>query len=80
MYRKFDLLGEKSTTPLILEALSLISQMARVSEQYYKYIDEMEIYSDLIQLINHSDPVIRSRVLNLIGNLCRHTKYFYKIL
>lgn len=39
MYQKFDLLGEKSTTPLILEALSLISQMARVSEVYYRYID-----------------------------------------
>lgn len=58
----------------------MISQMARVSDKYYKDIDEMQIYPDLLNLMNHPDPVIRSRVLNLIGNLCRHTKYFYQIL
>ena len=27
--------------------------------------------------MNNSDPQVRSRVLNLIGNMCRHSGYFY---
>jgi len=31
----------------------------------------------LKQLIVHDEPTVRSKVCNLIGNLCRHTGYFY---
>lgn len=30
--------------------------------------------------MHHSDPQVRSRVLNLIGNMCRHSGYFYSSL
>lgn len=33
-----------------------------------------------MSLLNHSDPQLRAKVLNLIGNLCRHSSYFYKKL
>ena len=31
-------------------------------------------------LINHKDPSVKSKVCNLLGNLCRHSNYFYKHL
>lgn len=31
-------------------------------------------------LIKHEDAGIRAKVCNLIGNLCRHTSYFYERL
>jgi fused-like protein len=63
-----------------LESLALLSQLARFSKDYYEDINEIQPYTDLKRLIGHKDPAIRSRVLNLIGNLCRHTNYFYEIM
>jgi fused-like protein len=80
LYEKFTLLGADSSTALILESLSLLSQMARFSKDYYEDINEIQPYADLRRLIQHTDPAIRSRVLNLIGNLCRHTNYFYEVM
>lgn len=37
-------------------------------------------YEDIKRLMTHKDAQIRSRVLNLIGNMCRHSGYFYKKL
>lgn len=80
LYQKFNLLGPDSSTALILEALSLLSQMARFSKDYYEDINEIQPYSDLRRLIQNPDPAVRSRVLNLVGNLCRHTNYFYQVM
>ena len=30
--------------------------------------------------MSHSDPEIRAKVCNLLGNMCRHSGYFYKSL
>jgi fused-like protein len=54
--------------------------MARFSKDFYEDINEIQPYSDLKRLIQNSDPTVRSRVLNLIGNLCRHTNYFYQVM
>ena len=59
----------------------MLSQIARSSKDTYEHIDSIDPYSDIKNLIKHPDPQIKSRVLNLIGNLCRHSGYFYgKIL
>lgn len=65
---------------LIVDALSLISQLARISKDFYENIHNADIYNDLKNLILHPDASIRAKVCNLIGNLCRHTGFFYEKL
>lgn len=59
------------------DSLNIISQLARISKDYYPNIHAMNIYSDLKQLIQQNDNNIRAKVCNLIGNLCRHSGFFY---
>jgi len=58
----------------------LLSQIARYSKEVYEFIDSIEPYEDLNRLIGHPDVQVRSRILNLIGNMCRHSGFFYKKL
>lgn len=58
----------------------MLSQIARHSKELYDFIDAIDPYEDLRRLVSHADPQVRSRVLNLIGNLCRHSCFFYKKL
>ena len=62
---------------MLIDVLSIISQLARISKEYYEAIDKADIYGGLSNLIGHEDPNIRAKVCNLIGNLCRHTGFFY---
>lgn len=65
---------------LIIDTLSLISQLARISKDFYENIHNANIYNELKILILHKDAGIRAKVCNLIGNLCRHTGFFYEKL
>ncbi|CDW83098.1 protein kinase domain containing protein [Stylonychia lemnae] len=77
---KYKLLAEDNSSALIVDTLSLISQLARISKDFYENIHQANIYNDLKALIYHKDASIRAKVCNLIGNLCRHTGFFYEKL
>lgn len=77
---KYKLLNEDNNSMLIIDTLSLISQLARISKDFYQNIHDANIYNELKVLIVHKDAGIRSKVCNLIGNLCRHTGFFYEKL
>lgn len=77
---KYNLLGTENDVLLIVDTLSLISQLARISKDFYENIHNANIYNDLKTLIVHKDASIRAKVCNLIGNLCRHTGFFYEKL
>ena len=77
---KFKLLSTENPINLIVDSLSLISQLARISKDFYEHIHNANIYNDLNILIQHDDAQIRAKVCNLIGNLCRHTYFFYEKL
>ena len=77
---KYRLLHEENSITLIVDSLSLISQLARISREFYEAIHNANVYNDLKALIIHEDAGIRAKVCNLIGNLCRHTGYFYEKL
>mmetsp|Transcript_3462 Transcript_3462/g.2457 ORF Transcript_3462/g.2457 Transcript_3462/m.2457 type:complete len:126 (-) Transcript_3462:384-761(-) len=71
---------EENIPMMIVDTLSLISQLARISKDYYEPIHTANIYPELKTLISHKDATIRAKVCNLIGNLCRHTGFFYEKL
>lgn len=74
---KYSILDKSNTENLLVDTLSLISQLARISKEFYEPIHQADMYKDLKILIQHSDPNVRAKVCNLIGNLCRHTGFFY---
>jgi fused-like protein len=57
--------------------LLFLSCLCRKSQNVYTAIHKLNILSDLKYLLDNSDSSIKSRVCNLIGNMCRHTEFFY---
>eukprot|EP00191_Tetraselmis_sp_GSL018_P012506 CAMPEP_0177598674 /NCGR_PEP_ID=MMETSP0419_2-20121207/12506_1 /TAXON_ID=582737 /ORGANISM="Tetraselmis sp., Strain GSL018" /LENGTH=1263 /DNA_ID=CAMNT_0019091197 /DNA_START=454 /DNA_END=4245 /DNA_ORIENTATION=- len=72
----------KDTNPpgVLVDALLTVSQLARISKDNYEPIARAGIYPSIRRLIGHSDAGVRARVCNLLGNLCRHSGYFYSAL
>ena len=77
---KLKLLKDDNSVIVVTETLSIISQLARMSKEYYDHIHNLGIYKDLKILLNHKDASIRAKVCNLVGNMCRHSSFFYKHL
>lgn len=77
---KLKLLKEDNSPLVITETLSILSQLTRLSKDYYECIHNLAIYRDLKILLSHKDAAIRAKVCSLIGNMCRHSAYFYKHL
>mmetsp|Transcript_29071 Transcript_29071/g.52033 ORF Transcript_29071/g.52033 Transcript_29071/m.52033 type:complete len:1206 (+) Transcript_29071:492-4109(+) len=80
MINEHKLLAEENPPMLLIDMLSLISQLARLHRENYEKIHAANLYADLRRLIEHRDSGVRSKVCNLIGNICRHSAYFYDLL
>ncbi|CAD8055051.1 unnamed protein product [Paramecium sonneborni] len=63
-----------------VDSINILSQLARISKDFYPNIHSINLYSDLKQQIQSPDSNIRAKVCNLIGNLCRHSSFFYENL
>ena len=74
---KYKILAPTNPESLLVDTLSLISQLARLSKDFYEPIHQANMYKELKILIEHTDTAVRAKVCNLIGNLCRHTGFFY---
>lgn len=74
----FNLLKEIANKEMIIEILLFLSCLCRKSQNVYASIHQLNIYQDLKFLIESQDSSIKSRVCNLIGNMCRHTDFFYE--
>jgi len=77
---KYKILDPSNSENLLVDTLSLISQLARLSKEFYEPIHQAGMYKELAVLIAHDEPAVRAKVCNLIGNLCRHTGFFYEKL
>jgi len=64
----------------IMEFLLIISSLARVSESHYPPIHAARPYDMILALLVHNEGGIRARTCNLLGNICRHSAYFYEHL
>lgn len=66
---KYNVLDVSNSEALLVDTLSLISQLARISKDFYESIHQAGMYKELKALIQHTDPGVRAKVCNLIGNL-----------
>nr|XP_024927877.1 serine/threonine-protein kinase TIO isoform X2 [Ziziphus jujuba var. spinosa] len=71
-----------STTPreVTLDALMIISDLARMDKGFYEYINGASVLEYLKEFLTHEDPNVRAKACSALGNMCRHSSYFYASL
>lgn len=69
--------ARRAPTSVVFESIHLLSQLARASVTYYAPIASAAILPELRALLYHSSATIRAKVCHLVGNLCRHSAFFY---
>ena len=65
---------------MLVGVLLTASQLARLHRDNYAPLATAAPYPQLRKLLSHSEPAVRARVCNLLGNMCRHSAYFYTAL
>ena len=73
-------LRETTPAPLAIGALVIFSQLARASAGNYDGLRAAGVPSGLGALLAHADATVRAKACNLVGNLCRHSAFFYAAL
>jgi hypothetical protein len=62
---------------IVVDALLIVSQLSRLSKEYYPILQRMECCSDLRKLLACSNANVRAKTCNAIGNMARHSDAFY---
>lgn len=55
LIKKYDLLSIENQSLVIADTLNILSQLARLSKDYYEPIHQLNIYTDIKNLIQHQD-------------------------
>lgn len=71
---------DKAGTGLMSDGLVVLSQMARMSAEFYESIHKANLYDCIAALLQHSEKDLRGKTCTLIGNLCKHSDYFFQPL
>ncbi|KAH9310037.1 hypothetical protein KI387_037948 [Taxus chinensis] len=74
------MLDSASPSEVILDLLMIISDLARMSKDFYEPIEKANLFGAMKRFLNHDDANIRSKTCSALGNMCRHTPYFYDFL
>ncbi|RLN35666.1 serine/threonine-protein kinase TIO-like isoform X2 [Panicum miliaceum] len=64
----------------LLDFLMIISDLARMSKDFYEPINKAGLVGCLENFLSNEDPDIRGKACSAIGNMCRHNSYFYSSL
>ncbi|KAL2896573.1 Serine/threonine-protein kinase TIO [Bienertia sinuspersici] len=71
------LLDKSCPKGLILDMLMIVSDLARMHVCFYKYIERADILIRLKELLTSNDFTVRAKACCVVGNMCRHSSYFY---
>ena len=72
------LLAPQNPAAVLVDSLLAVSQLARLSQRHYPAIARAGVCDRVGRLLTHDDPGVRARTCNLLGNMCRHSGYFYE--
>ncbi|VAH41892.1 unnamed protein product [Triticum turgidum subsp. durum] len=61
----------------LLDFLMIVSDLARMSKDFYEPINKAGMVEYLKNFLSNEDPDIRAKACSAIGNMCRHSPYFY---
>ncbi|KAJ0577416.1 putative protein kinase ULK-Fused family [Helianthus annuus] len=73
------LLGNSSSKEVKVNVLMIVSEVACLNKDFYKYIDGSNILELLKGFLIHDDPDIRTNACRALGSMCRHNSYFYDL-
>lgn len=68
---------DANASHIVIDALLIVSQLSRLSKEYYPMLQKMNICGDLQALLGCGDADVRAKACNAIGNMARHSDYFY---
>ncbi|KAM5557891.1 serine/threonine-protein kinase TIO [Rosa sericea] len=74
------LLDRSSPKEVMLDVLMIVSDLARMDKGFYEYINRASLLEFFKGLLTHEDPSVRSKACSALGNMCRHSSYFYSSL
>ncbi|KAG9397507.1 mitogen-activated protein kinase [Carpediemonas membranifera] len=75
-----SLLAPDTADSIAIDALLVLSQLARLSEANYPYLVDALPPDLLDRLCTHDSAAVRAKACNVIGNMCRHNDRFYASL
>jgi fused-like protein len=64
-------------TATLLDVLSIVCHLSRTSQEYYAGLHAADMYALLVDLMQAGPAPVRAKVCNLVGNLFKHSNYFY---
>ncbi|EEF42336.1 ATP binding protein, putative [Ricinus communis] len=71
------LLDTSSPREVVLDSLMIVSDLARMDKGFYDHINGASMLESLKNFLVHEDPNIRAKACSAVGNMCRHSSYFY---
>ncbi|KAH0978647.1 hypothetical protein GBA52_005824 [Prunus armeniaca] len=74
------LLDCSSPREVMLDVLMIVSDLARMDKGFYEYINGASVLEFFKEFLTHEDPNVRSKACSALGNMCRHSSYFYSAL
>ncbi|KAL6291795.1 hypothetical protein ACE6H2_009305 [Prunus campanulata] len=74
------LLHCSSPREVMLDVLMIVSDLARMDKGFYEYINGASVLEFFKEFLTHEDPNVRSKACSALGNMCRHSSYFYSAL
>ncbi|XP_059667382.1 serine/threonine-protein kinase TIO [Cornus florida] len=74
------LLDSSCPREVIADVLMIVSDLARMDKTFYEYINGADMLESLKGFLTHEDPIIRAKACSTVGNMCRHSSYFYSSL
>uniref|UniRef100_A0A1D1XU07 non-specific serine/threonine protein kinase n=1 Tax=Anthurium amnicola TaxID=1678845 RepID=A0A1D1XU07_9ARAE len=74
------LLRGSSPKEVVLDLLMIVSDLARMSKDFYEAIDKACLLEFLRDFLTHEEADMRAKACSAIGNMCRYSSYFYSSL
>lgn len=62
---------------VVTDVLVILSQLARLSADYYPLLFSMDICPALRELLSCANPAVRAKACSAVGNMVRHSDVFY---
>lgn len=79
-FRMRRLLDSSNPREVTLDALMIVSDLARMDKIFYENISRADLLEPLKEFLTHEDPNVRAKACSALGNMCRHSSYFYSSL
>eukprot|EP00050_Salpingoeca_kvevrii_P004073 m.242033 g.242033 ORF g.242033 m.242033 type:complete len:498 (+) comp10940_c2_seq17:2219-3712(+) len=73
-----DLLNITQPVDFLVDMAAMISTLARSSARNYPFLNRVGVVAPLVRLLRHQSHAVRGKFCNALGNLFRHSAYFYK--